>query len=492
MLSLQEEALVETTLAMLAKAGSDRELAERLRDDAVQRLAALAADPIVAHSSEIEALIERRGAIAKAETDRARLSIERRGFEENAAALRAELRADGELPSRLTIAKLRSITSRHAGATTSLRAHADSLADVQARAAPLKGELIDARLAEGLPGLRAAIALGRSLGDDFDERCADGLAAAQAAEHEADAALAQLAPWSGSFDGLARTPVLDEQEIQAAAAVEQRLADRIEAGRADRRRTEEALERIAAEAGRLTAAGQAVSAGDLAEARAARDTQWHEIDAHLRGGPALRDSAERAQAFAMAASAADAMADRRYDNAEASAQITALANRQAEQQLLLDQMHRGIDASDQEFAAMRAAWRDRLDGVTLPPLDPARLRGWYALRTAALSLHQAAIAARSQATRDGERRREAIDTIGAAMAAPIVSIASRRRSPSRVAWLRAAIAAWWRLSAAVRSAYQPRKRAGSSGGKVTPSSRSRHAARMAANSWSEASMPRCI
>lgn len=412
-----DEAKAEASLAALATAASDRDIAARLRDDAAARLAALTSDSIVALSNEIEALVERRGGVAKAAADRARLDIERRAMEERAAALRAELGAEGDLPSRLTVTKLRGISSRHAEAAASLRTREESIAGLQARAAPLRQELIDGPLSEGLGALRSAIALARALGDDFEERCTASLAAAGRAEADASAAMAQLAPWEGEADALARLAVIGQQEIEAAQEAELRLLGKLEDARAEHRRCDEELQRLSAESQRLAAAGQAIAADALQEARSAREALWVDIDGHLAGRRPLPQPDAAARAFEAAALKADAVSDRRYETAEASAKLATVDDRRAEFALLREQADKRVEDAEQALALVRSQWRKRLMAISLPALEPRPLRNWYEHRKTALDRQRAAIEARQQANSNVERRAEAAEALRSAMAA---------------------------------------------------------------------------
>jgi uncharacterized protein YhaN len=412
-----EEAKAEATLKALGEAAFERDRAVRLRDDATERLAALAPDPIAALADDIEALVERRGAVAKAAEDRVRRDIERRGMEKRAAALRAELGAEGELPSRLTVSKLRGISSRHAGAAAILQTREDSLADLQARAAPLRQELIDAPLPEGLGALRPAVALARALGDDFDLRCTASMEAAERAEEDACAAMAQLAPWSGEAGALARLAVIGELEVQAAQEAELSLARKLDEARAEQRRCDDELQRLDAESRRLAATGSAVPPDALAEARSAREKLWQEIDGHLAGRRPLPEPEAAARSFEAAASTADAVADRRYETAEASAKLASLEDRRAEFALLREQAAKRIEDAEQALSSARIQWRERLTAIALPALEPGPLRNWYEHRKTALDRQRSAIEARQQANHNLQRRAEAADALRGAMAA---------------------------------------------------------------------------
>ncbi|MCW3848099.1 AAA family ATPase [Sphingomonas sp. LB-2] len=411
----REEAQAEAALTALATATSERATAERLHKEAAERLAALSADAITELSEQIEALIERRGEMTKATIDRTRLEIELQGKEERAAILRVELGAGENIPSRLVVTSLRGIASRHAEATTGLRTREQALADVTARATPLREELADAVLAEGLDALRAAIAVARSLGDDFDERCAAGDTAADRAEAEAATAMAQLAPWAGDADALARLYQIDEPEIQVAHEARLRLANSLEKEITEQGRLDEELARSEAERARLAATGEAVSAEEVTEARTVRGALWQDIDAHLRDRERLPDPASAAGHFEAALAAADQVADRRYGTAQASARLAALDEHVAALALQRDQAAKRAGDMRAALETLHEEWRARLEAIALPALDPMQLRGWFAYRKTALDLHAAATDARLLAARNRERRADAMAALATAV-----------------------------------------------------------------------------
>lgn len=413
-----EEAAAEAALAALAKATEARDAAARHRDDVAARLEPLRPDPITELGSRIESLIEQRGAITKGQTDLTRLEIERHGMEERAAGLRAELALPGDLPSALESRTLRDIAARRAGLLAGLRTRDGDLDDLRARAQALREELADAALAEGLDGLRAAIALARDLGEDFDERCAAARAAAERTASEARTALAALLPWRGDADELAALGGIDDGEIQAAWDADLKLAARLEAERTELRRLEDDIAQLDLQRATLAQTGQAVSVDEVRQAREARDGLWRSIDAQWRQGGPARPDAALGDRFASALRAADAVADRRYETAEDSARLTGLDHSRALLDLRLRQTERSVREAEEAVAAGRRVWEERLRAQGLPALSPLALRSWCARRRDALDLHRVAADARQQAARILERRAEAVGALAKALKAP--------------------------------------------------------------------------
>ncbi len=412
--SLEEER-AETALAALARADADRSVAEKLRDEAVEKLKTLTPDAITNLADRIETLIERRGAVTKAADDLHRLETERDAMAAEISALRADLPMHGDPPAAATMARLRTIATRHANAEASRRAHADSLVDPRDKVKTLRNELADAPLAEGLGLLRAAIARAHGMGDDFDGRCAENLAAAGRAEQEAAIALERLSPWQGDADTLARLQTLAEPEIQAALEQRQQLDAAISGEQQECRRLDEAMERTRADRDRLAGAGQAVAADEIIQARTTRDLLWRRIEDHLRQPAQPVPSTD---SFTSAVTSADTLTDRRFDNAEASARLTLLDGELAALSLQREQAARRLADAQTGMETAKREWSDRLSASHLPVLGPVRLRHWQGLRAEALDRHQTAQEIRRQATRDLERRSQAIDLLRETMASP--------------------------------------------------------------------------
>ncbi|MDG3442869.1 ATP-binding protein [Nitrospirillum amazonense] len=416
-----EEESAEVFLMRIAKAEQNRVAAERRRDDVLERLKPLQVDPILALADRIERLTEERGTASKGGIDLTRLEGERRGMEERAARLRTELALSGDLPSSLVARKLRDIAQRHAAALASLRSRTDDVEDKRAQAEPLRVELADAVLMEGLTVLTAAISQAQALGEDFDERCAVERATAERAEAEAQAALAALRPWQGDAAGLAALPIVDDLEIQAASEAELRAAAGLEDLRAEERRLATELEQRNLQRVQLAQTGQAVSAAEVEEARSQRDAVWQDIDSHLREGRPLDRPAAVAETYATAVGNADHVVDRRYETAEASARLTALD--QDRERLISRQnaIRDAVGEAEASSEARRLAWEERLQSQALPPLAPLPLRAWLAQRQRALEGHWAAIDARQRVDRARERGQRAMSDLAQVLKAPPVT-----------------------------------------------------------------------
>jgi uncharacterized protein YhaN len=400
------EERVVAALAAIAEAERLRTAAAALLAEADERLAAVPEDaPAMTAAAAIDELVERRGAVLKAEGDAVRIGVERRAKVARLEELRADLGlGDRALPPRSAVTRLRELARRHAEATAGLRAVAETEEDVRSRLGPLERRLADAVLTEDLPALVAAVDAARRLGDDVDARQA---AAADAARAGADAAvrqLARLAPWTGTASELERLPGVHEHEIAVAEADLTRLSEAVRAAADEAARAGDDVERISLDRGALAGQGQAVSTADLADARGRREALWTELRDAILGAARLADPAGSERTYQSRVAEADDVADRRFAFAADSGRL-ALLDRQADEAALRgSQAARRRDEAVAAEAARLAAWFGRLKEIGVPPMDPGRLRGWLADRVLALEAAQVADRLGRQAEAEAARR----------------------------------------------------------------------------------------
>jgi len=426
-------------LAAAERAERERVAAATLLAETQERFAALPADPFVlAAADAIEALVERRGAIAKADGDADRLAIERRIQETRIAELRRDVgMAEQDLPPRPLVARLRDLARTHGEAQAALRSIGEMEEELRARLAPLERRMAGAALTEGLTDLAAAVDAARRLGDEVDTRCAALATDAHDARTAATLSLARLTPWSGDAEALARLPGVGEQEIAAAEAEFARCRDaaRMDAEEAQRLTDEGA--RLALDRVALAESGRAVSEADVAEARQVRGEHWRGLRDALRGRATLADPEGASDAYERLADGADTVADRRFAFAADSGKLGLLDTQAVALDLRRVQAEARRDAAEAAVEAARAGWRARLEQVGLPALPPARLRGWLADRTSALDAQARADLLVRQAEAEAARRAQARGALLALMPdaangeealAPVLREGERRRA----------------------------------------------------------------
>ena len=433
------EERILAALDTMAGAARDRAGAEILLAEVETRIAALAVDaPVMATAEAIEAITEGHGADLKARIDFDRLTIERRVKEGQVGKLRRDVgMADQELPSRPTVTRLRGLIRSHGEAVAALRLIDEAREDLRARLDPLERRLADTELAEGLSQLIVAIDVARRLGNAVDERCVAADKAAQEAGAVAAITLDRLPSWKGDADALMRIGQVSEAEI---GAVEAELALAWEARRTameDVRRLGEETERLALASAALTGAGQAVSHSDIAEARSSRQKRWQALRDGICGLAALPDPIEASDAFEGAMTAVDNLADQRFNFAEESGRLALLDQQASALELRHGQADGRRVAAEETIDRILAGWNERLAEVSLPMLEPTRMRGWLADRNAALDANAYA-RERAEAAADQAEQRRSVRTVLLAvmpdfatadeLLAPVLGEAERRRA----------------------------------------------------------------
>ncbi len=223
-----------------------------------------------------------------------------------------------------------------------------------------------------------------------------------------EAALGDLAPWTGDGPALRALALPDAEQIdhwrKAAAALDLRRAGHVERLRELETQRREPEARVA----RLMAAAGAIDDASAASLRAARDAAW---TAHLAALD--RDSA---QAFEARMHAADALADARLAKANDLAELRTLSDGLARLQVQLVRQGELLAEVDGERAHVRAALLRAIPApLTLDPDTPlpqalTRLDRWSRARDAALAADTNVRAAEeafaaAQAEAAGERAR---------------------------------------------------------------------------------------
>ena len=407
-LSAAAEAATQAALLALDKAERDRGLAASLLEELDARLAELQPDTeALAAADAVEALAMLGGAEEKAASDLPRRQAELTEIRKREGRLRAELGGSAVAAPRLLVARLRDLAGAHKSRAAALSENRTASADLQQQLIPLRLELADAAVAEGLSELVAAVDAARALGDDLDARCLSGRATLRRLEARRDAAIARLVPWTGSAAALAAAPVLDPGEIAAADLAARRTGEATETARQQAGAAAEALETLALERRTLAEGGQAISTERVAEARAARDERWTRIEAHLLERAPLTNPRGAADHFSRAISDADRVADQRFLLAEASGKLAALDERAAALKLAKVQAETRAERAEAEAVGIAQAWTRRLGNASLPPLEPAALRGWMDMRREALAAEDEAARAREALELDLDRRRRA-------------------------------------------------------------------------------------
>jgi uncharacterized protein YhaN len=421
-LGVQDEVLAEQALAALREAERELLAAQGLRDEVKARIDAVVVDDqALAGADRLDALLEERGAVTKAKDDLQRLETEHDLASRSLLKLREEAGiADVEVPRRLAVARLREIAAKAALTRAGLRELVETEDALRAQLTD-----IDARLEDAPSGpvdsnhaLRAAIELTRALGSDIDQRCVDTAQAETLAGRDVEAKFKQLLPWAGALADLRSMAIASAEELEEVVGAIADAETAFDEETMLARRLEDEASILAIEIEGLQGGEGAVSAEELAEARADRQRVWLEIRSDIALGTLGAEAVETATTYEGKVGDADELADRRYSRAEESGRLA---------QIILDRRARLLQSEQATARAKEAstrrthcdvAWERRLSEASLPVLSPLRFRAWLSLREQALVAASDAEQLAGTASREAGRRTQAIEALLTALEEP--------------------------------------------------------------------------
>ena len=163
---------------------------------------------------------------------------------------------------------------------------------------------------------------------------------------------------------------------------QQTCRERIRHAEQERARHRKAHERIIADE-------HVVAADELERLRGRRDTGWSIIRRRHVDGIAVSEdeiaafspSDELAQEFEAAMRVADTAADRRFEHADAAAQLAVIGRQISEQDDLLDSLGLEEKGLAEERTALDAAWAKLWSGTFIAPQDPDVMIEWLRTRS---------------------------------------------------------------------------------------------------------------
>lgn len=291
---------------------------------------------------------------------------------------RGEASVRARLPSAAARRALGRLVRSHAAIVQALDASGRAVKAKQADMAQAREEL--ARLPGSEPplALRAALARAQKLGD-HEAGLQERRMAVRKQQAAVAAAFAALGNWHRDADAL-RVMTVPSADIIQSMTQEQVNDDaqaRVLSGRITALEQQVRLANLDAVQYRNT--HQAVTLGDVTDARRARDATWEAV----KSDPALL--ARRGPEFERQVSSADTLADRRHDTIQQASELQAklaLAER-ADQELHLEQQALATLQSRRDERALR--WSALASACGLPALPFEAAAPWLEARAAALT-----------------------------------------------------------------------------------------------------------
>ena len=380
---------------------------------------------LIAHEDDIEQLHERRITARSAQADLPVLRAELARAEAEVRGLAADLEWDaddverviGRIPPRPRVNIARTLLNRRGERFSAVRLARAATEEAAVRAGELlrdapKGEPVD------VSNLAAVTRAARRLGDMASRI---GVATAHVDDEQAslDQLLESLKPTVADVATLGALPVPSQDTVLTHRDASRALNERMQSCGRRIGDAERELGRLRQSTEQFAHDEDVVSTGDLVRARKHRDVGWSLIRRrHVDDAPVSDDESgafagtERnlPDAYEEAVRIADTLADRRFDKAEAVAQLAVMLRGIAEQEELVKSLRQEEATLAEERRRLDAAWRNMWSEAPFEPLAPDEMLEWLSIRKDARS----AVERRAKAERQvaALRRQEAESRAG--------------------------------------------------------------------------------
>lgn len=421
-----EEQRVEAETRALEASTRIDTLADRIRETR-EELNGLNADAaLLLRGDEIRLLHERRIEVRQARGDLPKREAELAAAEARLLALASDLgwsagtpaAAITALPSRAKLALARSLLAERGEITSGLAVARESLREAEERRQRVLARLEAAPAPLDRGGLAALVASVRAQGD-LVGRLQAASAERQQARLGAEGLQARMRPAVQDPEDLVDLPVPARVEVQRMRDLLLEWERRDRDLRRQMQDAEEELLRLRRTLERASHDGAELSGEELARARQDRDRIWELVERRHIGGEALpaHDQArfadltgDLAEHYRSALLKADAIADRRFEHAEAVGRLTQLADAVEVQREAVDALSRRLEMLAAEGAELRREWCVLWEPAGLEPLTPDAMLAWLETRNEVLqrlrtrdeaAVHLAALEVEERRARDG-------------------------------------------------------------------------------------------
>lgn len=400
---------------VLAKATAEVAKDERLLQSYENQLELLVQDPdILSREQAIQELIEDRGAVRSSKNDLPKRQAELDLQLATIAGLKKELAIQEEktieelissLPLRTQISRLREHLTELSHSKTLAKQAGGQKQALERREAELISDPVEP--VKGLPALEDAVKQARKEGRlDIElrelQKRADSLA------RTLEGKWAQLQPWEGDIERLQQVVVPPDAIIEK---YRKRLDDaerEVGKERENGSSLEQRIQKQTLKRNQLAKSGRAVPLVEITNARGLRDQVWTTIRDHLGGHSMLTDVKPVIDSFETLTSGADHLADERFNQAEASAQLSDLDD--AIEQLRLEQNQHFTRLKQLEEANAEAtqAWKSETASRRLPEVSPPDVREWLKARSAVITAYSELAAVKLEVAETVSTRQESI------------------------------------------------------------------------------------
>jgi uncharacterized protein YhaN len=388
--------VLETALARISEAETTAKLACDQRQLAEKQLEGLTFNPsLLQRKAAIMGLRAQKGAVDKAVQDTPRLRARADAASEQLRRLQSEIGWPEEkakdvqrrLPGRPQLAELRQLLEQRSVLDSAEETAQNEVAlHIEEHETLNKAFASLPKVVDQSP-LVATLQVVRSHGDLASALRSENLKL-EKSKAATQVALAALAPWQGDAVALASISLIDESEATRLTNCLRLAEDRLDEERRASRTAQDEQARRDLQRNQLLRDEHAISTEMLGMARQQRDESWVALRDHVLDRAALVDPAATAAQFTADLSAADQMADRRFEAAETSASLTAIDEDLERLALTLGQTEERISRAQAELMTAQASWLAAVSPAH-PILSPSALESWRARRVRALELTEA-------------------------------------------------------------------------------------------------------
>jgi uncharacterized protein YhaN len=371
-------------------------LNEQLETEQKQRDALTCNEELLIREDDIQEFHKRRIEVQKEKTDLPHRLAELASAEENLRRLAGELewKADEvetlveRIPPRTKVTVLRTLLSSRGERASGVTNAKTAVVELAGQIADLQQEIDGMGAPVDVSKLAAVVKATREGGD-----IASRIKTAETESREAKAAierrLKSLKPLIGDERALASMPVPTRDTIQTHRDDRRNVDQRMQACRERIRTAGQELARHRKAHERLAHDEDAIAPKDLADTREVRDSGWSLIRRRYVEGASVPDDeiqaftgvgADLTDTYETAVTTADTLADRRFDNAQAAAQIALTTRQIAEQEELAEGLREEEGVLAEECRAFESAWKEMWAEASFEPLGPDLMLEWLTSR----------------------------------------------------------------------------------------------------------------
>ena len=354
-------------------------------------------DALLLRADDIEQLHERRIRVRAGKADLPERRLELAAAERQLLELARELHWQDDdivtlmarMPARPSVSRIRALLNQHGELRSEIDSSARALEEAQERLADIDRQMQALPPRKDLTALRALVRATRDSGD-IASRISAEAREAQQAQLIIDRCFAALQPAIEDVDIVISMPVPSRDAVEHHRDRARDLSQRLRECQDNGRRAEQEMDRLQQARDRLIGEQQLIAPEELVRLRAQRDTGWTlirrrhidavslseaELSAFARGFPDLP------AAYEAAVKVADSAADRRFEHAEETAELTLLSRRLDDQQSTLQACGSEAQALHAEQAALQASWQTLWVEAPFAPGLPEVMLDWLAKRS---------------------------------------------------------------------------------------------------------------